>query len=216
MAKILNVNRKRVLLAGGLACLLLAVTLVVNVRTHSQNLQTLDQRAENDLAEQIENSLDQPLRIVGNDDCPLGIVEAKVKEVSGRQFTRLTGRTTNLVSVSSVPEVELANTSGRVVTEFAIAVRDPQSRTSLRLNQRRVSVAPGDTYTVKREHFVGSEKVTTASENGRIWHTLVRPKMNSEKYWLQFAERSDLFVSVRSVTFDDGTSWMRKGGGEVR
>src|ERR1044071_7645704 len=105
MATILNWNRKRILLTSCLVSLLLAVTFALTVITHSQQLQVLNEEAKNAALEQIENSVDQPLRIAGNDDSPFTIVEARVKEVSGAQFTRLTGRTTDLVTVSSVPEV---------------------------------------------------------------------------------------------------------------
>jgi hypothetical protein len=40
--------------------------------------------------------------------------------------------------------------------------------------------------------------------------------MESEQYWLTFAERSDLFITVGKVSFDDGSGWLIKEGGEVR
>jgi hypothetical protein len=215
MARIFNGNRKRILFTCCVVSLVLALPIALTVRTHSQQLQVLDQRAENAALEQIEKSSDRPLRVVGNDDCALRIVEARVKEVSGTHFTRLTGRATDLEVVSTVPEVELMNTSGRTITGFAIAIRDPLSRTTRTLVQLKVSVAPGETYIVKREHFVNPEKMMVANESG-VRQTLVKPQMKSEKLWLQFAKRSDIFITVGRVNFDDGSAWMIKEGGEVR
>src|SRR5205085_11541257 len=79
MTAILNATRKRILCACCVVSLLLAVTFALTVRTHSQQLQVLNQEAKNEMLEQIEKSADQPLRIVGNDDCALKIVEARVK-----------------------------------------------------------------------------------------------------------------------------------------
>lgn len=216
MARIPNVNRKRILLVCCGISLLLAVTFALTVKTHSQQLQVLDQKTENAALEEVERSVDQPMRVLGNVDSPFRIVEARVKEVSGEQFTRLTGRTTDLVTVSTVPEIELVNTSGKAITGFVIGIRDPHSRTTRTLAQRKVSIAPGETYIVRREHFVNPQQVTVADDNGQFHQKLVQPKKNSEKYWLPFAGRSDIFVTVGCVNFDDGTTWMIKKGGEVK
>jgi hypothetical protein len=216
MTKLLSLNRRKISFVCCVVSLLLAAIFALSIRTNSQQLQVLNQKAKNAVLEQIKNSTDQPLRVVGNDDCPLRIVEVKVKEVSGPQFTELTQKTTNLETVSSVPEVELVNTSGKTITEFVIAIRDPLSRTTRTLVRLKLSLAPGGTYVVKRTHFVSPEQMAVANEDGSVRQTLVRPQIDSEKYWLQFARRSDIFITVGQVSFDDGSSWKIKEGGEVR
>ncbi|HYP26447.1 MAG TPA: hypothetical protein VE262_07010 [Blastocatellia bacterium] len=216
MTTLLNKTPKKFLLAGCVVFLLLALTFALSVRTNSQHLQALNQKANNDALERIEKSADHSLRVVGNDDSPFRIVGVKVKEVSGSRFTKLTGSKTDLERVSSVPEVELVNTSDKTITGFVLAIRAPHSRITRTLAQRKVSIAPGETYVVKREHFVNPEKVTVADGNGEVRQTFIQPKMDSERYWLHFAGRSDIFITVGSVSFDGGSGWRIKEGGEIR
>jgi hypothetical protein len=164
----------------------------------------------------VNESPDQLLRVVGNDDCPLRIVAAKVKEVPGALFTKLTGKTTDLVTISSAPEVTLQNTSGQTITKFVLIVRDPKSRKTRGVVQHDISVRPGDTYVINRELFVTPDKVMTASAEGQAQRTSVNPGIKSERGWIEFASRSDLFVTVGLIDFEDGSSWIIKEGGEVR
>lgn len=216
MNRVLNMNRNKVLLACCAVSLLFVAIVALSIRTHSQQLQARDQNARNDPLEQLENSLDQPLRIAGNDDCPFRILEAKTRRVSGSEFTKLTGRTTDLASVASVPEVTLVNNFGKTITAFVLAIRDPKTRATRGFVQRKVSIGPGETYIVKREHFVDSEKQTVADEKGAVREKWILPKMDSEKYWIQFPGQAEMFITVGQVSFADGSSWMIKQGGEVK
>ena len=208
--RISDINAKAILLAGFSVCLLPAVALTVGMKTRSQQPQVPSQNNKDSLLRQVESSQELPLGVARNDDCPLRIVQATVKEISGSDFSRLTGRTTELATVSSVPEVRLVNASGETITGFVLAIRDPQSRRTRGFVQEKISVASGETYIVKRQHFVEPEKATIASENGQVQHTVVLPGMDSEKYWLQFAGRADVFVTIGKVTFSSGRSWIVK------
>lgn len=216
MNRISHTPRKTILLAGSLLCLLSIVLLTLGVKTKSQPPQVLSQNNKASLLRHIEGSQDLPLRVVGNNDCPLRIVQASVKEISGLDFSNLTGKTTDLPTLSSVPEVMLINASSETITGFVVALRDPQSRTTRGFVQENISVTPGETYLIKRDHFVEPEKKTVASEGGQARQTVETPGLDSEKYWLQFAARSDVFVTIGKVTFKSGRSWMIKEGGEVR
>lgn len=215
MAKLLNVNRKIILFSCCAASLLLAVTFALSGTTKSQQLRVPNQKDKNDLLRQVESSAEMPFNVVENDDSPFKITEARVKEISGYEFTKLTGKTTDLVTVSSVPEVALINTSGKTITSFFMVVRNAKTRSVRGFIQSKVSVAPGQSYTIKREGFANPEKVTVADNNGvrQIW---VQPNFDSEKYWLDFEKSPDVFVTVAQVTFDDGSEWMVKAGGKVR
>lgn len=200
---------------------LVALTIVLgaiafSAKTSSRQLTVLPQKEKDALLKRVENSSEQPLRVAENADSPLRIARATVKEIPGPTFTKLTGRATDLPAVSGVPEVALMNTSGKTVTSFVLAIRDPKSRTTRTLVQRKISIPPGETYIVKREHFVNPEKVTVASADGPGRQILSQPRMDSEKYWLPFAGRSELFITVGRVTFDDGSSWTITEGGEIR
>src|SRR5947209_6646899 len=200
MAKLFSLNRKTVLLACCLVALLSAVALALNIRTNKQT-QVLNQTGKGTLLEQVESSSDIPFNVVENDDSPFKIIEAKVKEISGPEFTKLTGKTTSLSIVSSVPEVKLVNTSGKTITSFFIVVRNAKTRSVRGFIQSKVSVAPGQSYTVKREDFARPEKVTVSDKNG-VRQTWVQPKFDSEKYWLDFEKSHDVFVSVAQVMLD--------------
>ncbi len=216
MNKFLIMNRNRILLACCAVSLPFVAIFALNIRTQSQQLKARSQNARNDALEQLENSLDQPLTIAGNDDCPLRILEAKIKRVSGSQFTELTGKTTDLTSVASVPEVTLVNNTSTTITAFVLAIRDPKTRATRGFVQRRVSIGAGETYIVKREHFVDSEKQTVADGKGAVRQKWVLPKMDSEKYWIQFAGQAEMFITVGQISFADGSSWMIKEGGQVK
>ena len=164
---------------------------------------------------QIDESEDQSLRVLGNDDCPLRITEAKSKELTGPLFTKLTGMVTDLEAISSVPEVTLVNASQQTVTTFYLAIRDPKSRKTRGFIKSNLALKPGESYVVKREHFAGAEKMTVL-ENGEIRETVVDPGLKSEKRWIEFAGRSDIFITIAKVEFENGESWVIKEGGEVR
>lgn len=215
MFRLIGAKRKAILFACCLIGLVGIVGVVLSVRTSSQQLQVSNQKEKNELVEKIEKSADQQVRVLENNDSPLRIVETKVKEITGSEFTRLTGKTTDLVTVSSVPEVKVVNNSGKTVTGFMLAIRDPKSKNLRTFSPYKVSIEPGETYTVRQDQIVISEKVTVADDKG-VRQELMRPKMDSEKFWITFAGRSEFFVTVGMVFFEDKSKWMIQEGGEIQ
>lgn len=214
MTKLFHVNRKTISIAGCLVFLLSAVAVALNINNHQQSRDS-NRRGQNEIVRQIQELPDQSLRILGNDDCPLRITEARVKEIPGALFTRLTGRVTNLATVSSLPEATLVNTSGQTVTKFFLAIRDPRSRSTRGLI-REATIQPGESLVMNREDFVSPDRVTVADGNGQVRQRMVAPGMDSENRWIGFAARHDLFITIVRVEFEDGSSWMIREGGEVR
>lgn len=205
------------LFAGCSVCLVSIVALSINLKTHSQQPNVPSKPNKDSLLKLIASSPELPLKVAGNENCPFRIIQATVKEVSGSDFSRLTGRTTDQVTVTSVPEVRLVNTSEQTITEFILVVRDPQSRASRGFVQQKISISPGETYLVKREHFVAPEKQTIAQANEPVRQILSQPNLESEKYWLQFATLpSGMFVTVGQITFSNGATWMIREGGDVK
>lgn len=215
MANPLPVNRKLILFGCISVFLLSSVALALNVKTNSQSLKTSNHMAQTDALRQIEASPENPLRILGNDDCPLRIVEAKAKEVPGTLFTKLTGMVTDLETVSSVPEVSLVNASGQTIKKFFLLVRNPEANFTRGVG-RKIVIKPGETYAVKREYFAAPKKIATSEGNSRIHETLTAPGMDSEKMWINKGVPSDLYVTVARIEFEDGSTWTLKEGGEVR
>lgn len=193
----------------------LLVTIAFGLSFTSQKLQPSASKVIETLSQQVENSADQSLRVVENDDAPLRILDAKVKEIAGNDFTKLTGKKTDLPTVCSVPEVRLLNSSGKKITEFVLAVRDPKSKTTRGIIQNKVSIASGETFTVGRHSFVRPEWISTVSADGKAKAGL-QPEVKSERFWISFAPRTDLFVTVVEVVFQDGSNWKVKEGGEIR
>ncbi|HEY1403796.1 MAG TPA: hypothetical protein VGB05_06700, partial [Pyrinomonadaceae bacterium] len=114
MSKMMRLNRWTISIAGCsvLACSALALNVNHNGNQSSHASNNQDKHA---VVRQVEESPDRSLRVAGNDDCPLRLIEAKVKEVPAALFTRLTGKVTDLATVSSVPEATLVNNSGQTV-----------------------------------------------------------------------------------------------------
>ena len=216
MPKMMRLNRWTVSIACCSVLVLAAAALALNVRIGSPRSTASDQKNRNSIAKQVEELPDQSLRVAGNDDCPLRLVEAKVKEVPAALFTRLTGKVTSLETVSSVPEATLVNHSGQTVTRFFLAIRDPKSRTTRGILQSKIALKPGDSYTVSRDHFAEPENVTELDADGRARHRQIMPGMESEKKWIQFASRSAIFITIARVEFADGSSWSLKEEGELQ
>lgn len=112
--------------------------------------------------------------------------------------------------------MRLVNTSDKTITRFFLAIRDPKTQSTRGLVESRIAIKPGETFIIKREFFGGTEKVTTTDDNGKIVQKLVKPGIDSEKHWIDFAPRSDLFITVARVDFEDGSNWIIKEGGDVR
>lgn len=207
-------TRRTTTIAIAVIGLLGAVTFGLGLRARSQSLQPPASKTSDNESQQIQSSTDQALRVAENDDSPLRILEAKVKEISGTEFVKLTGKKTDLPTVSSVPEVRLLNSSPKTITGFILAVRDPQSKTTRGIVQSKLTIVPGATFTATRESFIRPEWVP--DPDGKANAHIVRPSVNSEKYWLPFAGRAALFVTVARVEFQDGSTWTVKEGGDIR
>ncbi|HLL73613.1 MAG TPA: hypothetical protein VK363_19400 [Pyrinomonadaceae bacterium] len=216
MPKMMRLNRWTLSIACCSVLALAAAALALNVRTDNQRSHSSGNKDRHEIVRQVEASPDQSLRVLGNDDCPLRLVEAKVKEIPGTLFTKLTGKVTGLATVSSVPEATLVNASGQTVTRFFLAVRDPRSQSTRGILQSKLALKPGETYRVSRDHFADPEKMTVTGEDGKTRHEIVVPGMDSEKKWIQFASRSALFITVARVEFEDGSSWSVKEEGEIK
>lgn len=209
-------TNRRIVLASVIIAVVGAITFGLSLRTTSQQLKPTASDVVDNLSQQVERSADQPLRIVENDDAPLRIVEAKVKEISGPEFSKLTGKRTDLLAVCSVPEVRLLNSSAKTITQFVLAVRDPTSRTTRGIVHSKLSIAPGSTFTVPRELFVRREWTSAVEPDGEVKVKRAQPEASSERFWISFAGRSQLFVTVGEVEFQDGSSWKVKEGGDIK
>lgn len=210
MTHLLTVNRKTIVTACCLVLALSAGAVALNRKATNQRAQDA---ARNEALKQVNESPDQFLRVVGNDDCPLRIVEARVKEVPGQLFTQLTGKTTDLATISSVPETTLVNISGQTITGFILMIDDPQARKTRGLVKSEIAIRPGETYILKRELYVAPDKFVVVDATGRTQQKLVFPGLRSAHGWLEFASRSDLYVTIGRVNFETEGHWQIKQEG---
>lgn len=215
MFNLSNIMRKTTLLACCLVGLIVVVALILSVKTNSQQRNVLNQKDKGELLKRVEKSAEIPFNTIDDNDTPLRITEATVKEISGEDFTRLTGKTTDLAVVSSFPEVKLINTSEKTITSFFVIVRNAATKSMRGFRQSNVSIAPGQSYEVKREHFVDPKKEMFSDGKGAR-QTLEQPKMDSEKFWLDFGKSPDVFITIPEVTFEDRGKWQFKEGGKIK
>lgn len=210
-------NHRRIILASIIVSLIVAFTFGLSRRTSGEKPQSAASKATSDVVvEDLENSVEETLRVIEDNDSPLRILTAKVKQIPGREFTKLTGQKTDLASVSSVPETKLLNSSGKTITGFVLIVRDPTSRSTRGIVNSKVSIVPGGTYVATRESFIRPEWTSAAEKDGKIKARFRQPGVNSDKFWISFAERSNVFITVARVNFQDGTTWKLTEGGEIR
>lgn len=190
--------------------LFVVIALTLDVKTNSQQRQVLNLKEKGELLKQVENSAEIPFNVIEDEDSPFKITEAKVKEISGSEFTKLTGKTTDLATVMSFPEVKLINTSGKTITSFWLAVRNTETKSVRGFIQYKISVSPGQNYTVSRDNFASPRQVTVSDSEGvrKEWS---HQKWDSEKLWLDFAKNPNVFVAIGHVTFDDGSEWLVSG-----
>lgn len=200
------------LIVGTTVVALILVCLVASlVTTQASSVKdNLEPEDKAELIQQIQDWADVSYRVVGENDSPLKIIEARGKEVSNSQFTKITGKVivgtlpggaTYFPNIYSVPKVKMVNTSGKIITGLMVAVIDPQPDGKAKLrgmlegkvveNFPAISIASGETYTID---FKGN-------------HAL-----DSEYYWLEFTNPSNFYVAVVKVQFDDNTSWTIKEG----
>lgn len=215
MFRLFNSTRKTFLFTVCILLVVFTAAFGLSVRSSNRHSQVLNQKDRDVLLKQVEDLPEVPIRVIENSDSPLKISQATVKEIPSADYTKLTGKTTSFVSVASFPRAILINTSGKTITGFIFGIRDPKTKTLQTLNQQKISLPAGATYTITREHFLAPEK-TMRADNSGVRPQLSLPEADSEKYWINFAERSDLFVTVGMVFYEDGSRWTIKEEGEIK
>lgn len=185
------------------------VSVARSLRVRSQAHQT----KRDALVQQVEQAADFPLRIQQDTDTPLSILEAKVKEISAADYEKLTSNKANSPLIVSAPEVRMLNVSNKTISGVMLIVDDVSAQRSTGIYMHHLAIEPGTTFTILPANFVKPEYLTSADASGSAKAVLQSP-MKSQKFWLPFADKSQIQVRV-SVEFQDGTKWFNKGqGGE--
>jgi len=205
-------NRKTKIIAfvAILSFLLLAgVALARTLKIGTQAPVFTDENTQ--LIQRIRDSEDYPLQIKQAADTPFPILSATVKEISREDYQKLTGKVTDLNTVISVPEAKLQNISNKRIIELFFITRDLSTNKLKGMMMKDISVEPGEFFYIKRGGAVKTDSVTVAKDDGTV-RELTKESMTNENYWLPYANKDQLQVSV-VVTFADESTWANPDGG---
>ena len=206
---ILRFSKRRVIIVISTLFVLALVSVAVG-RTIRARMQAASARTQKDaLVAQIEKSLDFSLRIQQDEDTPLKILEAKVKEISAADCEKLTSIKSDLPLIVSAPEVRMLNVSTKTINRIMLFVSDGSGQRSTGVMMHDLSITPGAAFTIVPANFVKPETLTAVDENGKA-SSSVKAAMKSKSFWLPFADKSQLQVRL-GVEFQDGTKWFNRG-----
>ncbi len=163
---------------------------------------------KDDLTEQIEKSPDFSLTIEQDEDAPMKILEAKVKEISLSDYEKLTSEKSELQKIISVPQVKMVNVSDKTITGVSLLIDDKEAEIGKGIYLREQNIKPGETFNVSRAGFVRPEQITSVNDAGNISSINKNPMKNSA-FWLPFPDNNRLKVRT-FVEFSDGTKWFNR------
>jgi hypothetical protein len=212
-----NLSSRKFRITASIATL--SILLLVGVAV-AQSYRTLNRtdflNKENDvLVEQIKKSSDFLLAIQQDDDAPLKILEAKVKEISPADYEKLTSEKSDFQTVISAPEVKMVNVSDKTIKRVNLNIHDHVAKHGKGLMMRELTIRPGESFSIVPGNFVKGQTITSVDENGKL-ATSTAEIVKEKKYWLPFPSKATLVVRV-SVEFEDGSSWYNKNeGGEKK
>jgi hypothetical protein len=146
----------------------------------------------------------QPVTWVTPDGAPIAIKFASAREIPQATYLQFTGGPTAYPSMSTYPDVELINTSGKTITSFVLIMKSRADK-HLALT-KSLSIAPSGAYTFESKRWLLEDKVTVQKDDGTFKVVMRKPGPDSAKFWLPGAA-SDLHLSVARVFFDDGSQW---------
>ena len=164
------------------------------------------------LIERLRSSPDVSASVENSAEIPLIIQEAKVKEITGTKYQKLTGTGPASDQYSSFPKVTLVNSGSLRIIGFALAIKNERTGRIHVVKVREVSIQPRDTFTVNVNQWAVPEHQTRiVLEDGAATSVVTHPALDldSPKLWLP-GNGKDLHVIVGLVEFEDGTRWTTK------
>ncbi len=208
--KILASSKSKVFILLAVTVLLSIVAVVIAQKATNRNpLPVGDSSTENKkIIESINLSPDFDLRIKQDEDAPMQILSAKVKEVSAADYQLLTSNRTDLQNIISVPEINLKNVSDKTISDIMLIIEDKTTQKSRGLLIKEQKITPGTLYKIAPQGFVKEEVANTVDESGKAVSSAKEPKANP-RYWMNFADKNQLEVRI-GITFEDGTKWFNK------
>ena len=194
---------RRIYLISMIAVLSLSGLITVEAQTD----EGLTQRQKRKMVKNIEALNEAPVNSDNSQGGSLIIQEASVKEITGADFTILSGEPSRHSRHSTFPNVTLVNSSGKTIKSFGIAVQSAvdERKTAHGLIKYNLSIPPNDIYKVASKEWPRAERLTV-EKKGRFVNVLRQPGLDSPKSWIPGAA-SDLKVTVLYIDYEDGTKW---------
>jgi hypothetical protein len=146
----------------------------------------------------------KPVTWITAEGAPIAIQLASAREIAQGTYLQFTGQSTAYSLMSTYPDVELLNTSGKTITSFMLIMKSKADK-HLAIT-KSLSIAPGSAYTFESKRWLLEDKVTAQKDDGTFKTVMRKPGPDSVKFWLP-GGASDLHVSVARVVFDDGGQW---------
>jgi hypothetical protein len=208
--KILASSKSRIFILLAIAVLLSIVVVVIAQKaTNRSPLPVSDSTPENKkIIEVIDSSPDFDLRIKQDEDAPMKILSAKVKEISAADYRLLTSNQTELQNIVSVPEISLKNVSDKTISDIMLIIEDKTTQKSRGLLIKEQKILPGTLYKIAPQGYIKEEVVSSVDESGKSVSSTKEVKANP-RYWMSFADKNQIEVRI-GVTFEDGTKWFNK------
>jgi len=195
MKKAFPISIALIIILGGLAVL---------YTTTSAN----DGGRKKSLIERVKTLTPFQIRTENLKDSGLRIEEANVREISCEDFAALVGQSTDQYRYSSLPDVNLLNTSSKTIISFALMLHSSVDKANGAriLIKKNLSIPPLSTFNLSSVEWHRTERVAI-EKDGKFEYALKRLGLDSATSWLP-GEASDLKINVGMVEFNDGTRWM--------
>lgn len=146
-----------------------------------------------------------PINIEQDEDTPLRILSASVKQITSAEYNSMAGQRAPRDLMISAPTVRLRNESSQTIESILLIVQDPVKEFSKGIRMTAVNLDPGEEITITPLNFVGGQAVSSVDVEGNLRSSAKDPALDP-RFWLPFDSAANLRVRV-AVEFTNGESW---------
>jgi hypothetical protein len=188
----------------GLICVGLSVVCAPTLNAEQGREATSYQKAQ--MVAEVQSMPGKQVDMVNAEGDPLPIRAALAREIPRTTYAGITGEATRYSLMSTYPDVELTNTSGKTVTSFMIVLHSQVEGGNHYVLTKNLSIASGGVFTFTSKGWLLPEKLTVQKDDGTFKSVMRKPGPDKAKFWVP-GGASDLHVMVFSVVFEDGSQW---------
>ena len=185
---------------------------VLPSRGAGQNTQTSlrssDQDSEKRIVRIVNRHRDLPITLNNNNEAPLFIQDALVKQIAESEHRRLTGVSKDSAEYVSFPTVRLINNSDNRITGFTLFLKNNRTGHTHGFKVWRTVVEPHGDYSISPNEWISPEKLTRVADDGQTTTIKKRVNFDSDKLWLP-ARAGELALELMEAEFENGAKWSR-------